>query len=357
MWLFAAAAAAAAATCRRAPPLLPRCRRWRCRRCRRAALPPLPPLAAAAAAAAAPLPPPLLRCWLRAPAPSCAAAAAPRRGRGRARLHGGARSAGRRFDAAARARGARRRPPARARRAMARQLLLAVLERVVGKFVELDVDNLKVAVWWGEVQLENVAIRRDALAELGLPSTSPRYIGKLRLEIPWRALGSQPVRVTADRIFVIARRGAGRWGDATRSRREAGARRRLRTDERMRASDGRRRQGRGGRRWRGQWRGGRLVAQEGCKVPCWTTSRSPLPASRLRTRASHRAPCPALPPCLPAAFCARGGQDPRHPTPAVAAAVAAAAAAPPLAQVLQPVAASRWDHRGGARGQYDGRLG
>ena len=53
---------------------------------------------------------------------------------------------------------------------MFESLVLTILERVLGQYVEgLDRASLKVAVWSGNVTLTELKLRREACYALGLP--------------------------------------------------------------------------------------------------------------------------------------------------------------------------------------------
>ena len=52
---------------------------------------------------------------------------------------------------------------------MLKSLLVSVLERNLGHFVESDLSSLKVGLWNGKIRLTDVALRPEALYTLGLP--------------------------------------------------------------------------------------------------------------------------------------------------------------------------------------------
>eukprot|EP00298_Acanthocystis_sp_HF-20_P025493 c37521_g1_i1.p1 GENE.c37521_g1_i1~~c37521_g1_i1.p1 ORF type:complete len:184 (+),score=55.15 c37521_g1_i1:43-552(+) len=87
-----------------------------------------------------------------------------------------------------------------------------VLERLIADiiikhgekyFENLNRENLKVAMFKGHVVLENLEIRRDALAALGIPVIMVKgVIGELRIVIPFHQLRSQAVAVNVDKMFI-----------------------------------------------------------------------------------------------------------------------------------------------------------
>lgn len=87
-----------------------------------------------------------------------------------------------------------------------------VLVRVLGSYVDgLNRESIRVGVWQGDLELNNLRIRPDALAilfetlGLDLPVTvTAGYIGHLRLEVPWKTLRSAPVRIFMRDVNVVA---------------------------------------------------------------------------------------------------------------------------------------------------------
>lgn len=89
---------------------------------------------------------------------------------------------------------------------MAKQLLLSVLVDTLGKYVEgLNDSNLKIGVWSGKVQLENLKLKSGVLDKLNLPITVKHgSLKKLKLKVPWASLDSKPVRVILDGLYIVA---------------------------------------------------------------------------------------------------------------------------------------------------------
>ncbi|EDW46782.1 GM20964 [Drosophila sechellia] len=80
-----------------------------------------------------------------------------------------------------------------------------VLNKVLGDYIEnLDRNQLKIGIWGGDVVLQNLKIRENALDELDLPvQLIYGYLGKLVLKIPWKNLYSQPVIVNIEDLYVL----------------------------------------------------------------------------------------------------------------------------------------------------------
>ncbi|EOD14033.1 hypothetical protein EMIHUDRAFT_451837 [Emiliania huxleyi CCMP1516] len=89
---------------------------------------------------------------------------------------------------------------------MFESIALSVLERVLGQYVEdIDRNSLKVAVWKGHITLERLKLRREALYAWGLPlDIKAGYIERAELQLPWNRLGSEPVTITLDGIYLVA---------------------------------------------------------------------------------------------------------------------------------------------------------
>jgi vacuolar protein sorting-associated protein 13A/C len=84
-------------------------------------------------------------------------------------------------------------------------LLEKILLAKIGKYiVGLDKDNLKVGVWGGDITLENVYLKPDALLLLQLPLLILYgKIVKLVIKVPWSKLSSSPVEVRLEGLSVI----------------------------------------------------------------------------------------------------------------------------------------------------------
>jgi len=84
--------------------------------------------------------------------------------------------------------------------------LAGVLNTVLGSYVHgISTDDLKVAVFKGDVVLSNMRLKVEALNALGLPfKVRSGVVGKLTLRVPWRTLGKSPVIVLIEDLHVVA---------------------------------------------------------------------------------------------------------------------------------------------------------
>ena len=86
---------------------------------------------------------------------------------------------------------------------MAKSIVLGILEETLGEYVELSRDKLKMAVWSGEVELRDLALKSTALERLDLPiHVVHGSLTSLRLSIPWKKLGETPVRIVIDGLLA-----------------------------------------------------------------------------------------------------------------------------------------------------------
>ncbi|EDV97387.1 GH14723 [Drosophila grimshawi] len=90
---------------------------------------------------------------------------------------------------------------------MLRDLITWVLNTYLGKYLEnLNSAQLSVALLSGEVELENIPIRKDALRSLGLPiEVSSGSIGKIKLQVPVRQFRTSPWCISVDGLFCVVR--------------------------------------------------------------------------------------------------------------------------------------------------------
>ena len=61
------------------------------------------------------------------------------------------------------------------------------LNQYLGKYVHgLDAESLRISVWNGDVELRNLQLKPEALAELNLPITvKAGLLGRLTLKVRW----------------------------------------------------------------------------------------------------------------------------------------------------------------------------
>eukprot|EP01135_Chromosphaera_perkinsii_P008709 Nk52_evm42s1444 gene=Nk52_evmTU42s1444 len=82
-----------------------------------------------------------------------------------------------------------------------------LLNRYLGEYVEnLNIDQVSIGVWNGNVHLENLVLKKDALKALELPiEVLSGIIGKLTLKIPWSRIKSEPAEVFVEDLYILAR--------------------------------------------------------------------------------------------------------------------------------------------------------
>ncbi|GBG32469.1 Vacuolar protein sorting-associated protein 13C [Hondaea fermentalgiana] len=90
---------------------------------------------------------------------------------------------------------------------MAKRILLGVLQDYFGRYIDgINEENLKLAVWAGEIDLEGLELKKEVLDSLRLPLTIHcGHISKFKVLVPWSKLGSQPVEVHIDGVYLLAR--------------------------------------------------------------------------------------------------------------------------------------------------------
>ncbi|XP_069079572.1 intermembrane lipid transfer protein VPS13C-like [Pleurodeles waltl] len=80
-----------------------------------------------------------------------------------------------------------------------------LLNRYLGDYVEnLDRSQLKLGIWGGNVALDNLQIRENALSELDVPfKVKFGQIDKLNLKIPWKNLYGEAVVATLQGLYIL----------------------------------------------------------------------------------------------------------------------------------------------------------
>ncbi|XP_077120280.1 intermembrane lipid transfer protein VPS13C isoform X1 [Ranitomeya variabilis] len=119
---------------------------------------------------------------------------------------------------------------------MLESVVADLLNRFLGDYVEnLDRSQLKLGIWGGNVSLENLKIRENALSELDVPfKVKAGQIDKLILKIPWKNLYGDAVVATLEGLYLLVVPGASIKYDAEkeeRSLQEAKQRELLRIEE------------------------------------------------------------------------------------------------------------------------------
>ncbi|XP_025927235.1 vacuolar protein sorting-associated protein 13C-like [Apteryx rowi] len=85
-----------------------------------------------------------------------------------------------------------------------------LLNRFLGDYVEnLNKSQLKLGIWGGNVALDNLQIKENALSELDVPfKVKVGQIDKLTLKIPWKNLYGEAVVATLEGLYLLIVPGA-----------------------------------------------------------------------------------------------------------------------------------------------------
>uniref|UniRef100_A0A1A9X0W3 UBA domain-containing protein n=1 Tax=Glossina brevipalpis TaxID=37001 RepID=A0A1A9X0W3_9MUSC len=88
---------------------------------------------------------------------------------------------------------------------MLNELITWILNTYLGKYLEnFNPAQISIALVSGEVELENVPIRKDALKSFGIPVQAlSGCIGKIKLQIPVRQFRSSPWCITIERVYAV----------------------------------------------------------------------------------------------------------------------------------------------------------
>ena len=91
-------------------------------------------------------------------------------------------------------------------------ILERLLKRILGEYFEgFDSNNIGMALWSGEVVIQNVRLKATAMSKLNLPLfLKYSFIRSLRMKIPWKSLTSSKIEIYFDGLY--------RCGDAASKR-------------------------------------------------------------------------------------------------------------------------------------------
>ena len=91
-----------------------------------------------------------------------------------------------------------------------KELVASLLKDHVGKYVNIDTDNVALSLWNGVVELENLELKPDALKTLNLPvKVVSGKIAKLSLKIPWTSISTEAVSLNIDGVFCTVEPSSG----------------------------------------------------------------------------------------------------------------------------------------------------
>eukprot|EP01094_Clydonella_sp_ATCC50884_P020473 TRINITY_DN4260_c0_g2_i1.p1 TRINITY_DN4260_c0_g2~~TRINITY_DN4260_c0_g2_i1.p1 ORF type:complete len:3475 (-),score=1195.12 TRINITY_DN4260_c0_g2_i1:66-10490(-) len=88
---------------------------------------------------------------------------------------------------------------------MFENIVASILSKYLGDYVEgLESKNLSLGIMGGKVKLENLRLKKEALADLEVPVVvKDGVLGSLELDIPWSSLGSKPAIARVSNVFLI----------------------------------------------------------------------------------------------------------------------------------------------------------
>ena len=88
---------------------------------------------------------------------------------------------------------------------MFESLLESLLNKYLGEYVTgLSRQDLSVSIWGGDIELNDVLLKKDIFTKFKLPlELIYGQIGYLRIQCPWRHLGSKPVNVEVRDIWLV----------------------------------------------------------------------------------------------------------------------------------------------------------
>ncbi|XP_046414322.1 vacuolar protein sorting-associated protein 13D isoform X1 [Neodiprion fabricii] len=85
-------------------------------------------------------------------------------------------------------------------------LVAWILNNYLGKYVEnLNTDQLSIALLSGEVELENLPLKREALRHIGFPvEVKAGFVGKVRLHVPVTQIRTAPWVIVIEQLYLVA---------------------------------------------------------------------------------------------------------------------------------------------------------
>ncbi|XP_055887721.1 intermembrane lipid transfer protein VPS13A-like isoform X3 [Biomphalaria glabrata] len=99
-------------------------------------------------------------------------------------------------------------------------LIADFLNKYVGQYVSnLDSSTLNLSIFKGDVELTDLQLAPEALAELNLPvEVKAGHIGHLKIDIPWTQLFTADIHVAIENVYIVAGPITDRQYDAERER-------------------------------------------------------------------------------------------------------------------------------------------
>ncbi|CAF3303475.1 unnamed protein product, partial [Rotaria sp. Silwood2] len=79
------------------------------------------------------------------------------------------------------------------------------IDKFLGNYIEdFDSHQLKIHLWTGDIILENVHLKTNALNDFNVPlEIITGYLEKLRIHIPWKHLYTYPTKIELDGFYLL----------------------------------------------------------------------------------------------------------------------------------------------------------
>ncbi|UJR24150.1 hypothetical protein I4U23_027116, partial [Adineta vaga] len=79
-----------------------------------------------------------------------------------------------------------------------------LVDKFLGNYIEdIDSHQLKISLWNGDVQLENVHLKTNALNDFNLPfDIQTGYLEKLKIHLPWKQLYTHPTKIEIRGLYL-----------------------------------------------------------------------------------------------------------------------------------------------------------
>ncbi|KAI8897799.1 hypothetical protein BC833DRAFT_643759 [Globomyces pollinis-pini] len=86
-------------------------------------------------------------------------------------------------------------------------LAASVVNKVLGDYIaNLETNQLKIAVWEGNVSLKNLKLKSNLFAQWKIPlEVVYGCVGDLTITIPWKDLKNQPLKIAVNNVFILAK--------------------------------------------------------------------------------------------------------------------------------------------------------
>ncbi|KAK8928991.1 hypothetical protein KSP39_PZI017130 [Platanthera zijinensis] len=85
-------------------------------------------------------------------------------------------------------------------------IMFDAFQKGLGDCLEgFSAESLRFSVWKGELVLKDLRIKDELLSSVDLPVTVKAFsIGTIAAQVPWKSLGTRPITLLIDRIFILA---------------------------------------------------------------------------------------------------------------------------------------------------------